>query len=303
MNAFPSAYDAQGLQFIWNSTSLKLVEECLYKYYLEVIEGWSSPEKSVHIIFGGHYATALEHFYKHRALGMNIDEALREVIRETMIASWDAETKTPWTSHDPNKTRENLIRSIIWYVDQFADEPITVMKTPAGQPMVEHTFLMEIDNGWMFSGHIDRMVEYGGQPYVMDQKTTKSTITNRYFEGFSPDVQMSLYTFAGRAVFDIPVKGVIIDAAQIAVGFTRFERGFTMRTEAQLNEWYDTSLYHIETARTAAAVGYFPQNRTACGNYGGCPFRSACSRDPAVREQFLKATFEKRGRREPLEPR
>jgi hypothetical protein len=32
-------------------------------------------------------------------------------------------------------------------------------------------------------------------------------------------------------------------------------------------------------------------NLSACGNYGGCPFRELCSRSPKVRENFLKSDY------------
>jgi hypothetical protein len=322
MTKEPRAF-SNGVQFAWDSTSIKLAEECLYKYSLKMIHGWESPTLSVHLRFGQHYATALEHYYKHVALGASSDEALISVVQEAMEATWERvydEASTgegilggevervlisegPWDSQHNTKTRENLIRTIVWYVDQFKDEAIKVLKNAEGKPLVEHSFTLPVDDGIIFAGHLDRMVEYAHDPMVMDQKTTGSTISSRYFEGFSPDTQMSMYTFAGKAIFGIPVKGVIIDAAQIAVGFTRFERGFTFRTDAQLNEWYDDTMYHIERARTATKDNYFPQNRTACGNYGGCPFRAACSRSPHVREQFLKADFVKGQRWDPLKSR
>jgi hypothetical protein len=83
----------------------------------------------------------------------------------------------------------------------------------------------------------------------------------------------------------------MIDAAQIAVGFSCFERGFTFRTKDQLDEWYDDTMQQIEYARKMTRENHFPKNPAACGNYGGCEFRSVCSRYPGVRPQMLKADF------------
>ena len=209
-----------------------------------------------------------------------------------------------WVSDHNTKTRENLIRTIVWYLEQFGpDDAVSTLILSDGSAAVEHSFALPVDDGIIFAGHLDRMGIYSGDTYVQDQKTTGTTITQRYFEGFNPDTQMSMYTFAGKIIFGIPVKGVIIDAAQIAVGFSRFERGFTFRVDAQLNEWYDHTMYHIETARRATKENYFPMNRSSCGNYGGCEFRDICSRAPSVREQFLKGKFVKGARWDPLTPR
>lgn len=302
-----------GGQFVWDATSLSLAQTCPRKYQLKMIEGWQPRKKSVHLLFGGYYATALEHFYKYRALGDTLDEALEKVVGEALEATWERPIQlegvdpigegNPWDSGDNIKTRETLIRTIIWYVDQFADSAITILNDSEGKPLVERSFTLNVDHDFVFAGHLDAGVEYASAPYVMDQKTSKSTISSYYFEGFRPDIQMSMYTFAGRAIFKIPVKGVIIDAAQIAVGFSRFERGFTFRTDAELDEWYADMIILIERTRKMTQEGYFPMDRTACGNYGGCEFRGVCSRDPAVRRNFLLADFVQGPTWDPLDRR
>lgn len=309
------SFDNDGVQFAWDSTSIKLAETCLQKYRLKMLEGWQPFRKSVHLLFGGWYASALESYYKYVADGMSDEEALEEIIQEALIETWEYEideetgdpipdTGTPWTSDHNTKTRENLIRTIVWYLDQFGeDDSCKTVILASGKPAVEHSFRLEADNGIILAGHLDRLVEYAGHTYVQDQKTTGSTISGRFFDGFNPDTQMSLYTFAGKSIFGIPVNGVMIDGAQIAVGFTRFERGFTFRDESQLNEWYDDSMAHIERAQAATRDNHFPLNPSSCGNYGGCEFRNVCSHSPHVREQFLKADFERGERWDPLKVR
>lgn len=302
-----------GGQFVWDATSLSLAQTCARKYQLKMIEGWQPRKKSVHLVFGGHYATALEHYYKFRALGDTLDEALEKIIFETLCNTWERPIQldgvdpigegNPWDSGDSIKTRETLIRTIIWYVDQFAESAVKVILDSDGKPLVERSFTLNVDDEIVFAGHLDTCVEYASAPYVMDQKTSKSTISAYYFEGYRPDIQMSMYTFAGKAIFKLPVKGVIIDAAQIAVGFSRFERGFTFRTEAELDEWYHDMMILVERIRKMTAENYFPMDRTACGNYGGCEFRGVCSRDPAVRRQFLLADFTQGPTWDPLDRR
>ena len=138
--------------------------------------------------------------------------------------------------------------------------------------------------------------------YVMDRKTTGSTPGPYYFDGFAPDNQMSLYALASKIVFKTPVKGVIIDAAQVVVGFTRFSRGFTHRTDAQLDEWLANTWTWLETARGYALADFWPMNDKSCHHFGGCVFRKVCSKSPEVRERFLESDFT-RIPWNPLEPR
>lgn len=311
------SFSPEGVQVVWDSTSIGLAKTCLRKYEYKLIEGWSNPNLSVHLRFGQHYATALEHYYKHVALGMSEEDAVIEVIKEALIDTWDHDTTeevidfgtetTPiktrkvrilgtgaaWNSMHNSKTRETLIRSIVWYLDHFKDDPAPVHILSDGKPAVEYSFAIPVDNGITFTGHLDRLVDYAGHSYVMDQKTSGSTIGPSFFDQFNPNVQMSMYTFAGQVALGVPVKGVIIDAAQIAVGFTRFERNFTMRTEDQLEEWYDNAMYTIQQAQRATRENFFPMNEASCGNYGGCEFRHICSKSPRVREQFLQSNFVK----------
>lgn len=299
----PKAFK-DGVQFAWDSTSIKLSQECMRKYQYKMILGWTFIGDAPHLRFGAAYATALEHFHKHLADGLSRNDALINVVFEALESTWDREGERPgpWQSSHHLKTRENLIRTIVWYVDQFADDSAKTIINQ-GRPAVEYSFTLPVDHDIIFTGHIDRLVEYQGDIYVTDQKTTGSTLSARYFDQFSPDTQMSMYTFAGKIIYNMPVSGVIIDAAQIAVGFSRFERGITVRSAGQLEEWYGETLTQIRQAQKMTEAEYFPMNPTACGNYGGCPFRPICSRDPKVRPQFLEGNYVKGPRWDPLDRR
>jgi hypothetical protein len=105
---------------------------------------------------------------------------------------------------------------------------------------------------------------------------------------------MSTYDFAGKVIYQFPVKGIIIDAAQVLVTFTRFKRGFVPRTESQQDEWYALQGYYYQMASRYAMEGHWPMNLKACGFYGGCPFRPICGKPPEVRDMWLKAKYVKR---------
>lgn len=310
----------EGGQFAWDATSLTLWQTCPRKYYYKMIEGWQPIHLSVHLLFGGIYATALEHFHKYRADGMSRDEAIHAVVREALISSWEhdlddagqpiPESGAPKEFIHNAKTRMNLIRTIVWYFDHFEEDPCETVMMADGKPAVELSFSLPVDDGIVFCGHMDRLVNYMDDVYVQDQKTTGSSVDSvYYYNQFNPDTQMSMYTFAGQAILGSPVKGVMIDAAQILVGVTKFARNFTPRTEDQLNEWYDNMMYHVETARNVYAawdcqqIAAFPMNLASCGNYGGCEFRAVCSRSPHVRENYLRADFVKDNAWDPLERR
>ena len=299
------SFDESGFQFAWDSTSITSFATCPRKYYYSMLQGWTSIHKSVHLIFGGHYASALEHFHKHRAAGLSFDDAERLVVKEVLENTWDREADAPQDWMHNTKTRDTLVRSIVWYLETFKDDPMKTVILSDGRAAVEYSFSIDLSDEYVYCGHIDRLVTYGDADdiYVQDQKTSGAQITPRYFEGFSPDYQMSGYTWAGQIIFSMPVKGVVIDAAYIAVGFTAFGRQPVTRSEKQLEEFRLEVLSYIESARRCHEAGYYPMNRTACGNYGGCEFRDICARSPRVRDKFLATWFVQGERWNPLKSR
>jgi len=219
------------------------------------------------------------------------------VVLETLMKSW------PWDFEDHVKSRENLIRSIVWYLDKFENDVCETVILSDGTPAVEIATRYQLDNDNIVIVHLDRIVNFNGQTYIQDQKTTGHTISGYYFDGFSMDNQMSLYSTVGAVVYHAPVAGVMIDAAQIAIGFTKHERGFTYRTKEQLDEWLADTRYYIGPYRDAAEAAGWPQNDTSCGKFRsddpfrgsvGCPLRGVCSKDPRVRDKFLESNFERR---------
>lgn len=287
-----TSFDADGVQWAWDATSIKAAERCGMYYKYTILEGWERPG-NMHLFFGRVYASSVEMLHKALASGTDYEEALIEVVRYALTETWV--DGAPWETGDPNKNRENLIRTVIWFAEEFREDPLETYHTADGHAAVEFSFRLNVDNGITFCGHIDRLVvDPQGDIYPTDNKTTKSTISPYFFEGFKPDSQMSMYAFAGKMIYNVPVKGVIIDAAQIAAGFTRFGRAPTYRTDDELNEWYEETMDLILETQARTREGRLRHNPAGCSMYGGCPFRSVCSRPPKLRPNFLRADFDQR---------
>lgn len=324
----PSPFlEGTAIMYAWDSTSLGALKRCPRLYQLSIIEGWRAKNTSFHLEFGIFYTEALESYEKWREVQkVSHDEALHEVVYETLNKTWfegdlicinghdrcdggafegcpycEREPGHPWTTDDSNKNRYTLLRSIIWKLDEFQNDPAETVVAEDGTPLVERSFSFELDWGpegaqviqpYLLCGHLDRVVSFIDQIFVSDNKTTKSTVGDYYFDQYEPNNQMSLYTLAGKIVFSAPISGVMIDAAQIAVGFTRFARGLTYRTQAQLDEWVHDLRYWLRQAEGYATDGYWPMNDTACFN---CEFNrhgaKICAKDPSVRQSFLESHF------------
>ena len=289
------------LQLAWDSTSIGWLKTCPRKYQLKMLDNWTTKASAAPLEFGIMYHSALESYDKARAKGLSHEEAQGLAVKEALIKSKTFAPIDRKTGNlDSKRNRETLIRAIVWYLEHFKDDPAKTIILDNGQPAVELSFRMEIGvpspdgENYVLCGHLDRLVEMGDQVYVMDHKTTSGTISNYYYQQYSPNNQMSLYTLGSQVVLPKKAAGVIINACQLAVGFARFHRGIVNRTQGQLEEWLKDLEHWIKKAEAFAACGYWPMNDTACMLYGGCEFQGVCSNDPSMRETLLKSDFEKK---------
>lgn len=297
------------IQYAWDSTSLSLLKDCPRKYQYIMLDGWATRDESIHLRFGIEYHTALQDYAIARAEGQRHEDAIHETVRalHNRVFAWTPDRTTRAGKY---KNRETILGLVIDYLDHFgADDPAETFILDDGKPAVELSFRFELDWGpvsgvaidagsmgqpYLLSGHLDRVVNLNDDLYVMDRKTSIQSLGTYYFAQWSPSTQMTLYTLAGKIMLNSPIKGVIIDAAQVLLEKPNaFARGFAYRTDDQLTEWLDDLRYFLREAEDFATAGYWPQNDSACGKFGGCVFREVCSKSPHAREAYLKASFTK----------
>ena len=318
------------IQFAWDSTCLGLIKTCPRLYQYTMIDGYVGKGESIHLRFGQEYHQALQDYDIARAEGIDHEDAIHssisELVRRTHDWSVD-ETVKP----GKYKNRQTLVSLVVDYLDHYVDDPAETYIKSDGKPAVELSFRFELDWGpkaglgqrcifgedlkegevlvtnneqpYLLCGHMDRVVSFNDQLFVMDHKTTITTPSQYYFDQYEPHNQMTLYTIAGQVVLNAPIKGVIVRAAQILLDKEhRFVSGFTLRTPDQLDEWMNDLRLHLERAEEYATRGYWPMNDTSCDKFGGCKFRGVCSKSPSVRHIYLNSDFEQLPREEIWSP-
>ena len=309
------------IQYAYDSTSLGMLKTCPRLYQYTMIDGWASKDESVHLTFGIHYHSALQNYDIAKAAGASHDEAMHSAITQAMhdIEGWEVDRTSKAGKY---KNPETLISLVVGYLDHYEDDPAETYIKSDGTAAVELSFRFELDWGpeagqrdishldldtpagmsaantanqpYLLSGHLDRVINFNDNLFVLDHKTTTTTLTDYYFAQYEPSNQMTLYSLAGHTVLDAPIKGVCISGAQIMLTEpNRFVRRFTYRTPDQLDEWLMDLRFHLANAEHYATVEYWPMNDTACDKFGGCKFRGVCSKSPQVREMFLKTDFVK----------
>lgn len=280
------------LQKAWDSTSMSLFKTCPRKYFYKMIQEWRSKTEAIPLAFGILYHSSLEAYDISRCNGESHETAQALAVKTAL-------TLNPTFQGDDYRNPFTLVRSIVWYTEQFRDDPISTIILANNKPAVELSFRFNLSaiapdgEPYILCGHLDKLCILNGKTWVLDRKTTKNSLSPSYFSNFLPDQQMSQYQFGANIIQNQPVSGVIIDAAQVGVSFTRFQREIIQRTPAQLDEWHRDLLLFLEQAESCAAAHYWPMNDNSCSKFGGCEFRPVCSKDPKVREIFLEADFEK----------
>lgn len=290
-----------GMQLGIDSTSLGEFKTCPRRYYYSILRGLGVRGGNVHLQFGIWMHSAREKYEGLRAQGEAHDAALDSVLDWALRETWNEALGRPWISGHELKTRQSLIQTIVWYLDAFGrDDTFETHILTNGRPAVELSF--RFDSGLrtrdgepiLLCGHIDRIARLNDVPYILDIKTASAAPDQKWASQFTPGNQFSIYTLAGRTAFGVEVRDLIVDGAQIGVGFSRFGRHLIPRTDASLEEFLDSSATHIAHMEEAAAAQAWPMNEMACSNYGGCPFRPLCARSPTSREKWISQEYETR---------
>lgn len=300
------------LQTAWDSTSIGEAKLCWQRYKYAIIDGYQPRDTNVHLRFGTEYHHALEHYDHLKATGWDHRAATEEVVSDLLRRTWDKGLSRPWPSEDVYKNRGTLLRSVTWYLAQFEDDPLETYILKSGKPAVELHFDSDVGiysrltgEAFHLVGHLDKIALDEGRLALVDRKTTKAQITSSYYARFNPDNQVSTYLVGAHSITGEDVYHIIIDAAQVLVHSTRFDRRTVSRVPAHLDEWIENIFEFFKDLENRVEANRWPMNDKACGiphvdpktdevRYDGCPFRGVCAAAPSMRELLLKTNFSRR---------
>lgn len=318
--------EGTSIQFAWDSVSLTSILACPRQYQYRIVEGLvpKSPSYAIALVFGILFHKGLEIYHKTRAEPQDHDAALFNAVNEILLNPATATLPTDdridemAEAHDPDeddgitlrnskiRTRYHLIRALVWYLDNYAEDNLHTIHLPSGAPAAELSFRLPLDieipgtsTPILLCGHIDRGVEFNDFLYVSDYKTTKS-ITSQWKDMFDLSHQMSGYILAGGAIFDKPVKGCIVDGIALQVGQVKFGRHTVDKSPGQITEYLDTLTYAVTKAVRHFEAGVYPQNTSACYF---CEYKAICRTPPEFRERFITTYYRRQPGWNPLENR
>lgn len=287
-----------GRQFAFDSTSLANLRRCPRYYQYTSILGYKEHPTPPALAFGIALHTVFETYHKLRAGGMEFTPTLFRCVR---LAGLLGEYLS---SLDTARTKESLVRTVVWYLDRFENDPAETVVLKDGSPAVEYSFTLpftELDGVQVYlCGHIDRVVKFMDDLFICDLKTTKHQMDEKYASSFKMSLQIRTYVasahiLAGQ-VSAIPQRpaGALIDGVQLGVNYTRFQRFPITFTSTEIDDFLKGLYMTVREAWMYAEAEEYPMRETGCFAFGGtCPFLSVCSKPPAIRQRELDARFVK----------
>ena len=282
-------FSEDGRQLIFDRSSLTNADKCLFYYQKKDIERWRSPRNNIAAAFGTLVHASLEE-YDHVLTFATYEEAVDAAVKKALeLAPELAE------SEDNARTPETLVRAVVWYCDKYRNDPFKTAVIDIGdgpQVAVELRYEVDIPNtDYRMSGRIDRLAVYDGDLYIIDRKTTKLTITQKYLNSFMPGWQFATYLWA-LPYMGLKVKGVLVEACQTMVNGTRWERERITMPRANLAEHEREIQNMVSRIDKAWEENFWPKSMASCNMYGGCEMRFVCNAPVGMRERFLKDRFE-----------
>ena len=145
------------------------------------------------------------------------------------------------------------------------------------------------------------MAEINETFYIPDYKTTSGLLGPQYFRKFTTDISIMNYLLAAQMIHHKKAAGFIIDAVQVGVTFTRFQRQIIPKTQSQLEEWLEELHDVLDDMETCAHYKKWSHRWTSCDMYGGCEFVDVCNKAPEVRKEYLAGEFRRQPVWNPLE--
>jgi hypothetical protein len=210
-----------------------------------------------------------------------------------------------WVPDNKHKNRETLLRTVLEYMDsQPQDGSLRPYRFPNGQDGLELQFAVPLPltspdgDPYILRGYFDSFFQFGNEVAPRERKTTKAGLGKFYWDRYEPDVQVDTYDLVVHALFpEMHSPGVLMEAAQTGVNFSKVERRFVTVPAGRREEWFNDLQYWISRAEADARANYFPKNTASCQTGGGCPFRDVCRRSPDNRGLVLERAFQTKAAR------
>ena len=251
---------------VWDFTTIDDFQRCRKYYYWRHIRNFAPKIPGSALVFGGAFHTALDTYYLNGLV--KAIEAFRAIYKDR--------------EDDKLRTVENGVKALEWYAKVYVNEQFKVLGKP------EAGFVFPVGD-IMWGGRMDLPVEWDGQLWIMEHKTT-TRLDSNYFKQFALDKQLTGYTIGAEEFFGRECKGCIINAIEVWKELIRptsksktpeqhFVRDPVMRTK-MLKDRFKLNVQRIVRNILWCEEHnefYEAEKKDVCFSYNyDCPYRTLC---------------------------
>lgn len=298
-----------------NFSSLSLINDCLRKAQLNLIEGYRSNVEAEATLFGKGIHKALEHWYclptnlrqltdvesdlANTLIGQPLSQKSEPY--ETALDSINEFVKTcqplKWLGDTDKRSLNNGIKILKAYFKHYAEDGLEVLRDESGQPYLERECEAVIhedsEKVIVLFGTIDVIFRnlISGHILPGDHKTT-ATLGDQFYKRVKPNHQYTAYVFLCQETLGIDANEFLVNGIQVAKTKCEFARQITDRNEDDIAELKMAIVEAVERILKAKETGNYPMSApNNCSSYGSCPYLEVCSAPIKLRNTILKSNY------------
>jgi len=235
----------------YDSSCIQCWMDCPKQFYYRYIMKWEPKIEPAPLVFGRLFHDALYLWYTSKSA-------------EECLAVFQA---IPKTISDEKRTREHAEVIFKGYIKKYPTEPWTTRS-------LEVEFALDMPNGAMFTGRIDKIIEWEKSVYVLDHKTA-SQLGLTFFRSFRPKFQIDGYCYACRELSG-SCAGAVINGILVAKAKVDFARDISSRTVRELDSFPEQFTIWTDDMERGMLAKRFPMNTQQCNKYGECVYKELC---------------------------
>lgn len=274
-----------------DNTMATAFERCPRLYHITYNLNLVHRLRSAALDFGSLVHLGLSIWYSH----FNKPGATRD---SALLAAIEAMSKADYQDVGEDfRTRERAILTMAEYADYYG----WLERTQGWNLKViltETAFDTVDEQGLPWGGKMDLVVEWRGDLYILDHKTT-SRKGDDYFQQFVPDTQTGGYVKYGSLLAGRPIVGVIINNITVHKNKKppkdQFDRRPFSYPDFYIREWEEQIKDHYRQVAYCEEHNVWRPRWQSCTNkYGKCPAFYICRTAPENRGDELSKNFVER---------
>ncbi|KKN15951.1 hypothetical protein LCGC14_0980840 [marine sediment metagenome] len=248
---------------IYDYTALDMFQQCHKKFYWRMIRHLTPKDVATALMFGRDIHEALRIYYT-----KGLDKAL----------AWFGETykEKPF---EKLRTIDNGLKMLKGYAEVYMHEPFNIIATEVG-------FSVPFGD-IMYAGRLDALVEWGGDLYVLEHKTTAG-LRGNYFKQWSPHMQIEGYIYAAEQFTGRKCMGCVVNALEVWKDVQKttaktkrladhYGRSPESRSKEQLDEFCWEVRDTVDEIRMCTREMKWRKQKHTCFSYNyECPFKQLC---------------------------